>query len=177
MFTKTFARFIHTTTARWAVEKSNLALLRKKTGYTFANCKKALELHSNDVAKVRSNYREGIRLILVHFKAETWLRDQAKALGWSKATKLEGRQTRQGLVGVVANQGSAALVEVNCETDFVARNATFQDLVSEVANACRHFTEKQVATNGPLTKVKKNNKRNTTKSYMFLFRFSWRRSN
>lgn len=51
------------------------------------------------------------------------------------------------------NQGSAALVEVNCETDFVARNAVFQGLVSEVANACLGFAERQVGTNGPLIKV------------------------
>lgn len=36
----------------YATEKSPLAALRKKTGYSFSNCKKALELHSNDVAKV-----------------------------------------------------------------------------------------------------------------------------
>lgn len=52
MITKSLARFIHTGTTRWATEKSNLAVLRKKTGYTFANCKKALELHNNDIAKV-----------------------------------------------------------------------------------------------------------------------------
>lgn len=52
MIAKTLARFIHTGATRWAVEKSNLAVLRKKTGYTFANCKKALELHNNDITKV-----------------------------------------------------------------------------------------------------------------------------
>lgn len=36
----------------YSTEKSPLALLRKKTGYSFVNCKKALELNSNDVAKV-----------------------------------------------------------------------------------------------------------------------------
>lgn len=86
-------------------------------------------------------------------KAEIWLKEQAKTLGWSKATKLEGRQTTQGLVGVLTNQQTAVLIEVNCETDFVAKNVTFQDLVSEVANTCLQFTEKQSATNGPLTKV------------------------
>lgn len=45
MFGRQFMRF-------YATDKSALATLRKKTGYTFANCKKALELHSNDLAKV-----------------------------------------------------------------------------------------------------------------------------
>lgn len=36
----------------YSVEKSPLAVLRKKTGYSFVNCKKALELHNNDVIKV-----------------------------------------------------------------------------------------------------------------------------
>lgn len=36
----------------YSVEKSPLAVLRKKTGYSFVNCKKALELHNNDVTKV-----------------------------------------------------------------------------------------------------------------------------
>lgn len=91
-------------------------------------------------------------------KAEGWLREQAKALGWSKATKLEGRQTTQGLVGVVVNQGAAALVEVNCETDFVARNSTFQGLVGEAAVACLGLADRQVGTNGPLIKVRNSRK-------------------
>lgn len=46
-------RFIHTNGLLWqASNKSLLAKLRKKTGYTFANCKKALEMHENDLEKV-----------------------------------------------------------------------------------------------------------------------------
>lgn len=41
----------------YATEKSPLALLRKKTGYSFVNCKKALELHNNDVIKVCNSNR------------------------------------------------------------------------------------------------------------------------
>lgn len=45
MFCRQFVRF-------YATDKNALAALRKKTGYTFVNCKKALELHNNDVTKV-----------------------------------------------------------------------------------------------------------------------------
>ncbi|KAF6215122.1 hypothetical protein GE061_009871 [Apolygus lucorum] len=93
--------------------------LRKKTGYTFANCKKALEMSNNDLAK-----------------AEQWLKEQAQALGWSKATKLEGRATAQGLVGLALKNNTGVMVEVNCETDFVARNKTFTSLVEMVAASC-----------------------------------------
>lgn len=56
MHFKTLFRFIHSTPLIYATEKSALATLRKKTGYTFANCKKALELHQNDITKVKSHF-------------------------------------------------------------------------------------------------------------------------
>lgn len=47
-------RLIHTNGLLWqSTNKSLLAKLRKKTGYTFSNCKKALEMHENDMDKVR----------------------------------------------------------------------------------------------------------------------------
>lgn len=48
------ARFLHSSATRLAAvtNKSNLAKLRKKTGYPFGNCKKALEASNNDLAKV-----------------------------------------------------------------------------------------------------------------------------
>ncbi|KAK5646417.1 hypothetical protein RI129_004881 [Pyrocoelia pectoralis] len=136
MLPKVFARYLHIHSSCWAAEKSLLASLRKKTGYTFTNCKKALELHSND---------------LVH--AEKWLNQQAQALGWSKATKLEGRQTTQGLVAVAINNTNATIVEVNCETDFVARNRTFQEMAEIAAQTCLRFTEQQSHITKPLTKI------------------------
>lgn len=80
LFKQVPVRFLHITRILGSADKSALATLRKKTGYTFANCKKALELHNGDVAK-----------------AENWLKEQAQAMGWSKATKLEGRATKQGI--------------------------------------------------------------------------------
>ncbi|XP_055642883.1 elongation factor Ts, mitochondrial isoform X1 [Toxorhynchites rutilus septentrionalis] len=116
-------------------EKSTLATLRKKTGYTFANCKKALELHNNDLGK-----------------AEQWLKEQAQAMGWSKATKLEGRNTTQGLIAVLVKNNIGAMVEVNCETDFVARNQSFQQFVQTASAACVKYME-QVEDDANLTKV------------------------
>jgi translation elongation factor EF-Ts len=46
------SRFFHLTRQNLATDKSALATLRKNTGYTFANCKKALEANQNDLAKV-----------------------------------------------------------------------------------------------------------------------------
>jgi len=116
---KSLFRFIHSTPLIYTAEKSSLGMLRKKTGFTFANCKKALELHHNDITK-----------------AEQWLKEQAQTLGWAKATKLEGRVTKQGLVGVIVQNNIGAMVEVNCETDFVARNKSFQEFVESVSIAC-----------------------------------------
>lgn len=82
-----------------------------------------------------------------------WLKEQAQALGWSKATKLEGRQTTQGLIGVVVHLNNAALVEVNCETDFVAKNKEFHKIVQEAALSCLNFTQQQPPIISPLTQV------------------------
>lgn len=66
---KSFFRLIHSTPLIYSAEKSSLAVLRKKTGYTFANCKKALELHQNDLTKVKkwicSRYEASINKITI----------------------------------------------------------------------------------------------------------------
>lgn len=67
------------------------------------------------------------------------MKDQAQALGWAKATKLEGRETAQGLIGVVLQKNIGALIEVNCETDFVARNEKFQQFVDLTSRACLKY--------------------------------------
>ncbi|XP_012252194.2 elongation factor Ts, mitochondrial [Athalia rosae] len=129
-------RYIHTNNSLWqASNKALLSELRRKTGYTFANCKKALQLHENDIKK-----------------AEQWLMDQAQTLGWSKATKLEGRATQQGLIAVVVHENHGALVEVNCETDFVARNKYFQSLVATTASAALKYAS-TIAGQDPVNKA------------------------
>lgn len=98
--------------------KSDLAALRKKTGYSLSICKKALSENGNDLKL-----------------AEAWLKEQAQAQGWAKAQKLQGRNTSQGLLGLRVQQDVAALIELNCETDFVARNKKFISILDSVANA------------------------------------------
>lgn len=109
---------LHTGCQLLTADKALLMKLRKSTGYTFINCKKALEKFDNDAAQ-----------------AETWLHEQAQKEGWSKANKLEGRKAKEGLIGLFVGENAAVMVEVNCETDFVARNEMFQQLVKDVTFA------------------------------------------
>lgn len=69
------------------------------------------------------------------------MKEQAQSLGWSKATKLAERATAQGLVGVLVRGNIGAMVEVNCETDFVARNDNFKNFVDHVSRVCAQYTE------------------------------------
>ncbi|CAO1360024.1 unnamed protein product [Diamesa tonsa] len=135
MYFKQVVRFLHVSRNVLANEKSALATLRKKTGYTFSNCKKALELHNNDL-----------------IKAEAWLKEEAQKLGWSKATKLEGRNTSQGIVGVLIQNNIGTMVEVNCETDFVARNDKFKEFVEKASMACAKYIS-EIETNQNVTKI------------------------
>ena len=88
--------------------------LRDKTGAGMMDCKKALTETAGDV--------EG---------AVDWLRKK----GLAAAAKKAGRVAAEGLVGVVAEGTRGAVVEVNAETDFVAHNDMFQDLVRSAAAA------------------------------------------
>jgi elongation factor Ts len=90
--------------------------LREKTGAGMMDCKRALSETSGDV--------EG---------AVDWLRKK----GLAAAAKKAGRVAAEGLVGVSVAPGVGAVVEVNAETDFVARNETFQGFVRAVADAAR----------------------------------------
>jgi len=86
--------------------------LREKTGAGMMDCKKALTETDGDVES-----------------AIDWLRKK----GLAAAAKKSGRIAAEGLVGVATALNKAAIVEVNAETDFVARNETFQDFVTTVA--------------------------------------------
>jgi elongation factor Ts len=63
--------------------------------------------------------------------AVDWLRTK----GLAKAVKKAGRVAAEGLIGLAAEAKQAALVEVNSETDFTARNQNFQEMVREIASA------------------------------------------
>ncbi len=86
--------------------------LREKTGAGMMDCKKALTETDGDIEV-----------------AIDWLRKK----GLAAAAKKSGRVAAEGLVGVASAPGKAAVVEVNAETDFVARNETFQAFVESVA--------------------------------------------
>lgn len=86
--------------------------LRDKTGAGMMDCKAALAETGGDMTA-----------------AVDWLR----AKGIAKAEKKSGRVAAEGLIGVAVDGVRAALVEVNSETDFVARNTGFQDIVRAIA--------------------------------------------
>lgn len=73
-------------------------------------------------------------------------------MGWSKATKLEGRSTRQGLIGVLVQNNIGTMVEINCETDFVARNENFQQFVEKASVACAQYIS-EVDSTSKITKI------------------------
>ena len=86
--------------------------LRDKTGAGMMDCKRALTETDGQIEP-----------------AVDWLRKK----GLAAAAKKSGRVAAEGLVGVASAPNKAAVVEVNAETDFVARNETFQDFVTTVA--------------------------------------------
>jgi elongation factor Ts len=86
--------------------------LRETTGAGMMDCKKALTESNGDIQA-----------------AIDWLRKK----GLSAAAKKSGRVASEGLVGVALVPGKAAMVEINAETDFVARNEAFQNFVETVA--------------------------------------------
>jgi len=88
--------------------------LREKTGAGMMDCKMALNETSGDVEA-----------------AVDWLRTK----GLAKAAKKAGRVAAEGLIGLAVEAKQAALVEVNSETDFVARNQNFQEMVRKIASA------------------------------------------
>ena len=60
--------------------------------------------------------------------ASDWLRQK----GLAKAQKKSGRIAAEGLIGIKLSNDSAILIEANCETDFVARNEEFQDMINHI---------------------------------------------
>lgn len=105
--------------------------LREKTGVGMMDCKKALNENNGDIEA-----------------SIDWLR----AKGLSKAAKKSDRIAAEGLIGVASDGKKGALVEVNAETDFVARNEQFQDMVRNItgiAGEAGADTAKMLATTFP----------------------------
>jgi elongation factor Ts len=91
------------------ISAKDIAALRKQTGAGMLDCKKALEENGGDVEA-----------------AKDWLRTQ----GLAGASKRAGREAQDGAVDVVVEGGVGAIVELNCETDFVAKGADFRGMVA-----------------------------------------------
>ena len=87
--------------------------LREKTGVGFMECKNALR-------EANGNVEEAVTIL--------------RKRGLASLTKKSGRETKDGLIGSYVHNGKiGVMVEVNCETDFVARNPDFQSLVRDIA--------------------------------------------
>ena len=97
-----------------AITASLVKELRERTGAGMMDCKKALTNCDGDLSK-----------------AADWLREN----GIAKAVKKAGRIAAEGLSKVVVKGNKACVVEINSETDFVAKNEQFLTLVDTIANA------------------------------------------
>ena len=99
------------------IKASDVKELRERTGAGMLDCKKALEATSGDMEK-----------------AIDWLREK----GISKAAKKQSRIAAEGLTEAQVEGNVAVLLEVNCETDFVAQNDAFKELVSNILKTLLH---------------------------------------
>ena len=110
--------------------------LREETGAGMMNCKKALEEHGGD-------YEKAIELL--------------RLKGMATADKKSSRNTNEGLIYSYIHTGSklGILLEVNCETDFVARREEFVDLAKNIAM--------QIASNSDIQVVELENILESTK--------------
>jgi elongation factor Ts len=97
-----------------AISAKDVAALRERTGAGMMDCKKALE-------ETNGNMDKAVELL--------------RSKGAAKAEKRAGRQVKEGMIGTYIHHNGkiAVLVELNCETDFVARTDDFQQLGKWVA--------------------------------------------
>jgi len=119
-----------------SISAAQVKELRDMTGAGMMDCKAAL-------AETNGNLEEAV----------DWLRKK----GISKADKKAGRTAAEGLIGVAADASSAVVVEVNSETDFVARNDAFQQMV-------RNIAEVALTTDGSIEDVAESRYPGSTKS-------------
>lgn len=99
--------------------------MRKETGYSYAKCRKALAKFGEQ------DYSEALR----------WIKEVAVKEGWEKAAKLNERNASQGLCALLTKGNIAALIELNCETDFVAKNEEFRGLAHQLTTALFNHAE------------------------------------
>src|SRR6266508_4641553 len=111
-----------------SASSEQIRLLREQTGAGVLDCKKALDMHNGDIEK-----------------AANWLREK----GLAAAAKKASREAHDGLIEAYSHLGGrmAVLVEVNCETDFVARTPEFKtlahDLALQIASRAPEYVKKE----------------------------------
>ena len=110
-----------------AITAADVKKLREQTGAGMLDSKKALDEAKGDIEKAKAILNEA---------------------GFAAATKRADRETAEGLVQsyIHHNQRVGALVEVNCETDFVARTDDFKELVATIALQIGGTQPKYVST-------------------------------
>lgn len=97
--------------------------LRERTGVGMAKCKVALDETGGDLDKAIENLRKQ---------------------GLASAVKKEGREAKEGAIGIGESDKAVALVEINSETDFVAVNEKFQHFVRDLANEAAELFPKSL---------------------------------
>lgn len=112
------------------IKASDVKELRERTGAGMLDCKKALEATDGNMEN-----------------AIDWLREK----GISKAAKKESRIAAEGLTEAQVDGNVAVLLEVNCETDFVAQNEDFKALVSSLIKTLLHKDVKTMEEANKLT--------------------------
>lgn len=95
-----------------AVTAAMIKDLRERTGVGMGKCKEALEEANGDIELAIANLRKS---------------------GMASAVKKEGRETKEGMIGVADSGKIIAIVEVNAETDFVAKNERFKEFLDNIA--------------------------------------------
>ncbi|KIK94143.1 hypothetical protein PAXRUDRAFT_33678 [Paxillus rubicundulus Ve08.2h10] len=138
LLTRYLAKFSYSTASKPSLQL--VAQLRKLTDVPISKAREALSASGNNVKA-----------------ALEWLEKDMVASGAQKAAKVAGREAREGLVSVcVLSAGSsarsggglrAAMVELNCETDFVARNDLFTQLAADIAHTAAFITEQGDSSN------------------------------
>ena len=98
-----------------SVKPENIKLLREKTGAGMMDCKSALNETDGDLER-----------------AEEWLRKK----GINTAQKKSAREATEGLITISINDSSGVIIEINSETDFVARNENFQKFCKDITDLC-----------------------------------------
>ena len=113
--------------------------LRKATGAGFKDCNNALKEANGDIEK-------SIEILRVK--------------GISKASKKMSRDANEGLVAITGDQRKMSIIEINCETDFVAKNKDFLSFVKEISEINHKISSSKDSLNNQKMSNGKNVKDN-----------------